>query len=118
MTACLGPDMRVVNKKYSLVAQPWRKIVCAHNNWLGTVWVPHLSERIYSIGAKTKSHIPWIIRKILLGLYMHIILEERYFPLPSFPLIIVEILLNVVIPFVTTCIAPWTLIFEFMFFSI
>jgi hypothetical protein len=30
------------------------------------VWVPHLSERIHSIGAKTKSNIPWIIRKVLL----------------------------------------------------
>jgi hypothetical protein len=30
------------------------------------VWVPHLSERIHSISAKTKSNIPWIIRKVLL----------------------------------------------------
>jgi hypothetical protein len=32
----------------------------------GTVWVPHLSERIHSIGAKTKSNIPWIVREVLL----------------------------------------------------
>jgi hypothetical protein len=37
-----------------------------NNNWLGTVWVPHLSEMIHSIGAKTKSNIPWIVRKVLL----------------------------------------------------
>jgi hypothetical protein len=39
-------------------------------------------------------------------------------PLPSFPLIIVGIFLNVVILFVLTSIAPWTLILEYMFFSI
>jgi hypothetical protein len=49
-----------------LVARPWWKIVCAHNNWTYTVWVPRLFERIYSIGAKTKSNIPCIIRKVLL----------------------------------------------------
>jgi hypothetical protein len=48
------------------VAQPWRKIVYAHNNSPGTVWIPHLSERIHSIGAKTKSNILWIVRKVLL----------------------------------------------------
>jgi hypothetical protein len=30
------------------------------------MWVPHLPKRIHSIGAKTKSNIPWIIRKVLL----------------------------------------------------
>jgi hypothetical protein len=30
------------------------------------VWVPHLSERIHSIGAKTKYNIPWIVRKFFL----------------------------------------------------
>jgi hypothetical protein len=30
------------------------------------VWVPHLSKRIHSIGAKTKPIIPWIIREFLL----------------------------------------------------
>jgi hypothetical protein len=48
------------------VAQPWRKIVYAHNNWPCTVWVPYLSERIHSIGVMTKSNIPWIVRKVLL----------------------------------------------------
>jgi hypothetical protein len=31
------------------------------------MWVPHLSERIHSIGAKTKSNISWIIRKVLMA---------------------------------------------------
>jgi hypothetical protein len=30
------------------------------------MWIPHLSERIHSIGAKTKSKIPWIVREVLL----------------------------------------------------
>jgi hypothetical protein len=59
------------------VAQPWWKIVYAHNNWLATVLVPHLSERIHSIGAKTKSNIPWIIRKVLL------MGKVEMFPLPT-----------------------------------
>jgi hypothetical protein len=59
------------------VAQPWRKIVYAHNNWSGTVWVPHLSERINSISAKTISNIPWIIRKVLL------MAKVEMFPLPT-----------------------------------
>jgi hypothetical protein len=58
------------------VAQPWWKIVYAHNNWPGTLWVPHLSEMIHSIGAKTKSNIPWIIRKVL------IMAKVEMFPLP------------------------------------
>jgi hypothetical protein len=67
MPTCLGVDMRVVNRRYfCFVAQPWWKVVYAHNNWPGTVWVPHLSKRIYFIGAKTKSNIPWIIRKVLI----------------------------------------------------
>jgi hypothetical protein len=60
------------------VAQPWRKIVYAHNNWSGTVWVPHLSEKIHSIGAKAKSNIPWIVRKVLLMTKVKIM-----FPLPT-----------------------------------
>jgi hypothetical protein len=48
-----------------MLQQPWRMIVYAHNNWLDTVWVPHLSKRIHSISAKTKSNIPWIARKVL-----------------------------------------------------
>jgi hypothetical protein len=59
------------------VAQPWRKNVYAHNNWPGVVWVPHLSERIHSIGAKTKSNIPWIIQKVLL------VAKVEMFPLPT-----------------------------------
>jgi hypothetical protein len=59
------------------VAQPWRKIVYAHNNWPSTVWVPHLSERIHSFGAKTKSNIPWIVRKVLL------MAKVEMFPLPT-----------------------------------
>jgi hypothetical protein len=41
------------------------------------VWVPHLSERIHSIGAKTKSNIPWIVKKVL-----HMAKVEM-FPLPT-----------------------------------
>jgi hypothetical protein len=41
------------------------------------VWVPHLSERIHSIGAQTKSNIPWIIRKVL------IMAKVEMFPLPT-----------------------------------
>jgi hypothetical protein len=59
------------------VAQPWSKIVYTHNNWSNTVWVPHLSELIHSIGAKTKSHIPWIIREVLL------MAKVKLFPLPT-----------------------------------
>jgi hypothetical protein len=59
------------------VAQAWRKIVYAHNNWLGTLWVPHLSKRIHSIGAKTKSNISWIVRKVL------IMAKVEMFPLPT-----------------------------------
>jgi hypothetical protein len=40
--------------------------VYAQNNWSGTVWVPHLSERIHSIGARTMSNIPWIVKQVLL----------------------------------------------------
>jgi hypothetical protein len=58
------------------VAQPWRKIVYAHNNWPGTVSIPYLSERIHSIGAKTKSNIPWIVREVLL------MVKVKMFPLP------------------------------------
>jgi hypothetical protein len=60
-----------------LVAQPWWKIVYAHNNRAGTMWVPHLSERIHYIGANTKSNIPWIIRKVL------IMAKVKMFPLPT-----------------------------------
>jgi hypothetical protein len=59
------------------VAQPWNKIVYAHNNWLGIVWVHHLFKRIYFIGVKTKYNIPWIIRKVL-----HMAKVEL-FPLPT-----------------------------------
>jgi hypothetical protein len=59
------------------VAQPWRKIVYAHNNWPGTVRVLHLSERIHSSGAKTKSNIPWIVRKVLL------MAKVEMFPIPT-----------------------------------
>jgi hypothetical protein len=41
------------------------------------VWVPHLSEWIHSIGAKTKSNITWIIRKVL------IMAKVEMFPLPT-----------------------------------
>jgi hypothetical protein len=30
------------------------------------MWVPHLCERIHSIGAKKKSNNLWIVRKVLL----------------------------------------------------
>jgi hypothetical protein len=61
--------------------------VYAHNNWPDTVWVPHLSERIHSIGAKTKSNIPWIIRKVLL------MDKVELFPLPT-----INRMLNLSIP--------------------
>jgi hypothetical protein len=70
------------------VAQPWRKIVYAHNNLPGTGWVPHLSERIHSIGAKTKSHIPWIVRKVRL------MAKVEMFPLPT-----ISRMLDLSIPF-------------------
>jgi hypothetical protein len=41
------------------------------------MWVPHLSERIHSIGAKTKSNIPWIIREVIL------MANVEMFPLPT-----------------------------------
>jgi hypothetical protein len=41
------------------------------------MWVPHLSERIHSIGAKTKPNIPWIVRKVLL------MAKVKMFPLPT-----------------------------------
>jgi hypothetical protein len=69
------------------VAQPWWKIVYAHNNRSGTVLVPHLSERIQSIGAKFKSNIPWIIRKDL------IMAKVEMFPLPT-----ISRMLNLSIP--------------------
>jgi hypothetical protein len=59
------------------VAQPWRKIVYAHNNWSSIEWVPHHSEGIHSIGAKTKSNVPWIIREVLL------MAKVKMFPLPT-----------------------------------
>jgi hypothetical protein len=59
------------------VAQPWWKIVYAHNNGTGTVWVPHLSKRIHSTGAKARYNIPWIIRNVLL------MAKVEMFPLPT-----------------------------------
>jgi hypothetical protein len=41
------------------------------------VWVPHLSESIHFISAKTKSNIPWIIREVIL------IAKVEMFPLPT-----------------------------------
>jgi hypothetical protein len=41
------------------------------------VWFPHLSERIHSVGAKTKSNIPCIVRKVLL------MAKVKMFPLPT-----------------------------------
>jgi hypothetical protein len=40
------------------------------------MWVPHFSERIHSISAKTKSNIPWIVRKVLMA-------KVKMFPLPT-----------------------------------
>jgi hypothetical protein len=53
------------------------KIVYAHNNWPVTMWVPHLSEMIHFIGAKTKINIPWIIKKVIL------MAKVEMFPLPT-----------------------------------
>jgi hypothetical protein len=47
-----------------------------------------------------------------------LIWRSNIFPLLSFPLIIVEIFLAIVVLFVPTSIAPWTLLFAFMFFSV
>jgi hypothetical protein len=41
------------------------------------MWVPHLSETSHSIGAKTKSNIPWVIREVLL------MAKVKMFPLPT-----------------------------------
>jgi hypothetical protein len=41
------------------------------------MWVPHLSERIHSSGAKTKPNIPWIIREVLLTV------KVKMFPLST-----------------------------------
>jgi hypothetical protein len=41
------------------------------------MWVPHLSKRIHSISAKTKSNIHWIVRKVLL------IAKVKMFSLPT-----------------------------------
>jgi hypothetical protein len=41
------------------------------------VWVPHLSKRIHSIGAKTKSITLWIVRKVLC------MAKVKMFPLPT-----------------------------------
>jgi hypothetical protein len=41
------------------------------------MWVPHLSEMIHSIGAKTKSNIPWVVREVLL------MAKVEMFPLPT-----------------------------------
>jgi hypothetical protein len=51
------------------------------------MWVPHLSERIHSIGAKIKSNIPWIIKKVLL------MDKVELFPLPT-----INRMLNLSIP--------------------
>jgi hypothetical protein len=40
------------------------------------VWVSHLSKRIHSIGAKTKSNIPWIVTKVLLMAKVEIFLQH------------------------------------------
>jgi hypothetical protein len=40
------------------------------------MWVPHHSERIHSIDVKTKSNIPWIVRKVLMP-------KVKMFPLPT-----------------------------------
>jgi hypothetical protein len=45
------------------VAQPWEEIEYAHNNLLCIVLVPHLSEWIHFICAKSKLDISWIIRE-------------------------------------------------------
>jgi hypothetical protein len=44
------------------------------------VWVPHLSERIHSIGAKTKSIISSMLRKVLMA-------KDEKFPLPTISMI-------------------------------
>jgi hypothetical protein len=41
------------------------------------MWLPHLSKRIHSIDAKTKPHIPWIIREVI------IMVKVEIFSLPT-----------------------------------
>jgi hypothetical protein len=69
--------MRVVNRRY----------VCLWHNHGGRLYIHIItgqvlcgfliSQRIHSIGAKTKSNIPWIIRKVL------IMAKDEMFPLPT-----------------------------------
>jgi hypothetical protein len=67
MLACLGPDMRVINRRYFRLwhnhgGRLYMLIITGQ-----VMWVPHLSKRIHSISAKTKSNVPWIIRKVLMA---------------------------------------------------
>jgi hypothetical protein len=59
------------------MAQPWSEIEYAHNNWPRTMWVPYLSEWTYSICAKSKPDISWIIKEVLL------MCEIKLFPLSA-----------------------------------
>jgi hypothetical protein len=54
----------------------------------------------------------------LFRLLTFLIRKSDVLPLPSFPLSIEGVFLNVVATFVLTSIAPGTLIFEFMFLSV
>jgi hypothetical protein len=58
--------MRFVNRRYFLLWHNHGGRLYAQNNWRGTMWVPHHSEKIHCIGAKIKPNIPWIIIEVLL----------------------------------------------------
>jgi hypothetical protein len=67
--------MRVVNKRYfHFVAQPCGEIEYAHNNWSRTVRVPHLSEWIHSIRAKSKPN-----SSMILHLHIKIVNENIFY---------------------------------------
>jgi hypothetical protein len=66
MTACLGLDMRVINRRYFRLLHNHRGRYFHLYMHIITWHVLHLSEKIHSIGAKTKSNIHWIIREVLL----------------------------------------------------
>jgi hypothetical protein len=58
--------MRVVNRRYFHLWHNYGERLYMHIITGQVLCVPHLSEGIHSIGAKTRSNIPWIVRKFLL----------------------------------------------------
>jgi hypothetical protein len=66
LPACLGPDMRVANKRYFHLWHNYGRRLNMH------IIIDHvlcgffLSEWIHSIRAKSKPDVSWIIREVLL----------------------------------------------------